>query len=172
MEAGERLKNAGENGALHILRSTARPGVLLLMAWLRPDRVAEAIAGSGEGLVLVAEDSAGELAKHAGTARVRSVAKGEVSEEEQRAALLAHLERDGWLLSLEGALVAAAGWRLLQGSDGKAATVSVESSEQTVLVVDFTSPLSETAEIARLLGVQVAVKLPARTRVGGIITPQ
>lgn len=138
------------------------------MAWLQPEGTPQAIAASGAGLVFAATG-------HAATQilNLRRVAKGEgsepdgvilVSEAAQQEALHQHLDRDGWLLSPEGALAAAAAW--------KALTESAGTSHPTALIVDFVSPLSETAEIARLLGMKLPVKLPAGTRVGGIIIPQ
>jgi len=135
------------------------------MAWALPDGakdLAGIIAASGVAVVVVAED-AGPLKKAVaefGAARVQRVAKDGASLEEQKAALREHLEADGWLLSRAGALAASAGWKLLEGGAG------------SVLVVDVDSPLTEVAELARLLGTPLPVRLPARARVGGIITPQ
>jgi hypothetical protein len=165
MDTAERLKIAAEKSTPQILRSQARPGVLLLMAWMRPDGIAEAIAASGAGLVIAAEcHTLSEVPS------LRRVARGDgpardgvtlISENHQQDALQSHLEHDGWLLSPDGALAAAAAWKLVSEAGGK-----------TALVLDFVSPLTEAAEVARLLGIKLTVKLPAGTRVGGIIIPQ
>jgi hypothetical protein len=137
----------------------------LVMAWALPDGakdLAGIVAASGVAVVVVAED-AGPLENAVadfGAAGVQRVAKDEASLEELKAPLREHLEADGWLLSRAGALAASAGWKLLEGGAG------------SVLVVDVDSPLTEVAELARLLGTPLPVRLPARARVGGIITPQ
>ena len=165
MRRGERLTDRAERTQVRVLRSAARPGLHLVMAWALPDGakdLAGIIAASGVAVVVVAED-AGPLKKAVaefGAARVQRVAKDGASLEEQKAALREHLEADGWLLSRAGALAASAGWKLLEGGAG------------SVLVVDVDSPLTEVAELARLLGTPLPVRLPARARVGGIITPQ
>jgi hypothetical protein len=182
MGTGERLKIAAEKTppqtlpTAQVLQSQSRPGVLLLMAWIRADEIFEAVASSGAGLVIAAVGH--ELPN---VPRVRRVAKGEgperdgvilISETDQRDAIQAHLQPDGWLLSPEGGLAAAAAWKLLSRPGEKAAPGGDDNSIASVLVVDFVSPLSEPAEFARLLGAKLPVKLPARTRVGGIIIPQ
>jgi hypothetical protein len=165
MRRGERLTDRAEKTQVRVLRSAARPGLHLVMAWALPDGakdLAGIVGASGAAVVVVAEDG-GPFEKAVaefGAARVQRVAKDEVWVEEQKAALREHLEADGWLLSRGGALAASAGWKLLEGGAG------------SVLVVDVDSPLTEAAEVAQLLGIAAPVKLPARARVGGIITPQ
>jgi len=159
------LTDRAEKTQVRVLRSAARPGLHLVMAWALPDGakdLAGIVAASGVAVVVVAQD-AGPLEKAVaefGAARVQLVAKDEASLEELKAPLREHLEADGWLLSRGGALAASAGWKLLEGGAG------------SVLVVDVDSPLTEVAEVARLLGTPLPVRLPARARVGGIITPQ
>ena len=159
MGAGERLSERNEKTEAPVLRSAARPGLLLLMAWaLDAEALLDLIAAPGAAVVVAAAGEGPEL--ETGAVRIQRVAESDVLEEDQRAALRAHLERDGWLLSPGGALAAAAGWKMVEGG------------EHSVQVVDFVSPLGEPAEVARLLGKPLPLKLPARARVGGIITPQ